>query len=227
MVEDGEAGAHRAKGFEVKGRGFRSLRGRKAVFLLTLSLLLLQAVLAAAGCGKVPRIIVLSDPLTAEEHLALGVAYERNGEFDLAIREYEKVPRKGEAFFQARVNLGNVWLAKKEYGKARAEYREALSVRPGDPEATNNLAWVAILSGEEREDAAARMEAVLSRQGNRTATLLDTIGVLRMHMGQPAVAEESFADAERLCLEEGEPGCPGDVLREIRDHRAELHGRFP
>ena len=71
------------------------------------------------------------------------------------------------------------------------------------------------------------MEAVLSRQGNRTATLLDTIGVLRMHMGQPAVAEESFAEAERLCLEEGEPGCPGDVLREIRGHRAELHGRFP
>ncbi len=174
-----------------------------------------------------PRIIVLSDPLTIEERLALGVAYERNGDFDLAIREYEKALRKDETFFQARVNLGNVWLAKKEYGKARAEYRKALKSRPGDPEATNNLAWTAILSGEAREDAAARMEAVLSRQGNRTATLLDTIGVLRMHMGQPAVAEESFAEAERLCLEEGEPGCPGDVLREIRGHRAELHGRFP
>ncbi|NNG47894.1 MAG: hypothetical protein HKM86_12395 [Deltaproteobacteria bacterium] len=46
-------------------------------------------------------------------------------------------------------------------------------------------------------------------------------------MGQPTIAEESFAEAERLCLEEGEPGCPGDVLREIRDHRVELHGRFP
>jgi Tfp pilus assembly protein PilF len=211
----------------VKDRGFRCLRSRKAVLPLVLSLLLLQTVLAAAGCGRVPRIIVLSDPLTAEEHLALGVAYERNGNFDLAIREYEKVLRKDEAFFQARVNLGNVWLAKKEYGKARAAYRKALSVRPGDPEATNNLAWAAILSGEAREDAAARMEAILSREGNRTATFLDTIGVLRMHMGQQAVAEESFAEAERLCLEEGEPGCPGDVLREIRDHRAELHGRFP
>jgi len=211
----------------MKGWGFRCTRSRKAVLPLGFSLLLLQAVLAAAGCGRVPRIVVLSDPLTAEEHLALGVAYERKGDFDLAIQEYEKALRKDEAFFQARVNLGNVWLAKKEYGKARAEYRKALSVRPGDPEATNNLAWAAILSGEAREDAAARMEAVLSRPGNRTPTLLDTNGVLRMHMGQPAAAEESFAEAERLCLEEGEPGCPGDVLREILYHRAELNGQSP
>ncbi len=211
----------------MNGRGWWGFRGRGAVPLLAVSLLLLQAVLSAPGCGRVPRIIVLSDPLTAEERLALGVAYERNGEFDLAIREYEKVLEKDGKFFQARVNLGNVWLAKKEYGKAREEYRKALAIRPGDSEATNNLAWTAILSGEEREDAASRMEAVLSRRESRTATLLDTNGVLRMHMGQPEVAEESLVEAERLCLEEGEPGCPGDVLREIRDHRAELNGWFP
>lgn len=192
-----------------------------------LSFLLLSAVLAAAGCGRMPRIIVLTDPLTAGEHLELGVAYERNGEFDLAIREYERALRKDKEFFQARVNLGNVQLAKKEYGKAREEYRKALAIRPGDPEATNNLAWAAILSGEHREEAAARMEAVLSLQENRTATHLDTVGVLWMRMGQPAAAEEAFAEAERLCLEAGDPRCPGEVLREIRDHRAELHGRIP
>ena len=180
--------------------------------------LFLAAFLAAAGCGKIPRLIILEDPLTAGEHLDLGVAYERSGKFDLAIREYERALRKDKDFFQARVNLGNVRLAKEEY-------RKALAIRPGDPGATNNLAWAAILSGGDLEDAAARMESVLSRPENRTATLLDTLGVLRMRMGRPDAAEEAFDEAERRCLEAGEPGCPREVLREIRDHREELSGR--
>lgn len=168
-----------------------------------------------------PRVIVLSDPLTAEEHLELGVAYERKKQYDLAIREYERALRKDGQFFRARVNMGNAWLAKEEYGKARAEYGKALAIRPGDPEATNNLAWAAILSGEHREEAASRMEEVLSRRENRSATLLDTLGVLRLRMGRPDAAGDAFAEAERICLEAGDAGCPGEVLREIREHRAE------
>ena len=201
------------------------LRRRPPVWRRALFLFLLPAVLAAAGCGRVPRIIVLTDPLTAEEHLALGVAYERNGEFDLAIREYEQALRKEKDFFQARVNLGNARLAKKEYGKAEEEYRKALEVRPGDPEATNNLAWAAIFTGERMEEAAARMEAVLSRPENGTPTLFDTLGVLRKRLGRTAAAEEAFVAAEALCL--GERGCPAETLREIRDHREERDGRVP
>ncbi len=122
------------------------------------------------------------------------------------------------------MNLGNVWLAKEEHEKAREEYRRALAIRPGDPEATNNLAWAAILSGGELEDAEARMESVLSRPENRAATLLDTLGVLRMRMGRPDAARKAFDEAERLCLETGQPGCPEEVLREIRDHRDQLRG---
>jgi tetratricopeptide (TPR) repeat protein len=92
----------------------------------------------------VPKIIVLEDPLTAVEHVELGVAYERKGELDLALREYEMALRKDRKFFLARLNLGNVFLAKKEYGKAREEYLRALELRPGDPEATNNLSWAAL-----------------------------------------------------------------------------------
>ncbi|MGZ8462837.1 MAG: tetratricopeptide repeat protein [Candidatus Deferrimicrobiaceae bacterium] len=207
------------------GRKGGPIRRRPRVWRRALFLFLLPAILAAAGCGRMPRIIVLTDPLTAEEHLALGVAYERNGEFDLAIREYERALRKEKDFFQARVNLGNARLAKKEYGKAEEEYRKALEVRPGDPEATNNLAWAAIFTGERMEEAAARMEAVLSRPENGTPTLFDTLGVLRKRLGRTAAADEAFAEAEALCL--GERGCPAETLREIRDHREERDGRVP
>ncbi len=122
----------------------------------------LLVLLLAGGCSRVPRIIVLEDPLTAAEHVELGVAYERKGELDLARREYERALRMDGKFYRARVNLGNVFLAKKEFGKAREEYLLALELRPGDAEATNNLSWAAILSGEGIEDALARMEAVVS-----------------------------------------------------------------
>lgn len=188
------------------------------------------------GCSRIPRIIVLEDPLTAAEHGELGVAYERKGELDLAQREYERALLKDKKFFRARLNLGNIFLAKKEYGKARKEYLRALELQPGDAEATNNLSWAAIFSGEGIDDALARMESVVAGPGGRRATLLDTLGVLRMNANRPGPAEEAFALAEELCRQAGvapreglneEAPCPEEVLREIEDHHGELRKRFP
>jgi Tfp pilus assembly protein PilF len=196
----------------------------------------LLVLLLACGCSRIPRIIVLEDPLTAAEHVELGVAYERKGELDLARREYEGALRKDKKYFQARLNLGNVFLAKKEYGKAREEYLKALELRPGDADATNNLSWSAIFSGEGIDEALARMEPVVSGPGGRRPALLDTLGVLRMRANRPREAEEAFALAETLCRQAGaapregvtgEAPCPEEVLREIEDHRKELRSRFP
>jgi len=199
-------------------------------------LLVLPLLLPTGGCSRIPKIIVLEDPLTAAEHVDLGVAYERKGEFDLARREYERALRKDGKFYRARVNLGNISLAKKEYGKAREEYLLALELRPGDEEATNNLSWAAIFSGEGIDEVLARMESVVSRPAGRKATLLDTLGVLRMRSNRPGLAEEAFAQADALCREAGaapregvnaNAPCPEEVRREIEDHRRELRRRFP
>jgi hypothetical protein len=57
-----------------------------------------------------------------------------------------------------------------------------------------------------------------------------------MGANRPGEAEEAFAEAEVLCRQAGaasreglkdEAPCPGEVLREIEDHRAELRRRFP
>jgi tetratricopeptide (TPR) repeat protein len=210
-------------------------RRRPAAILL--ACLLVLPVLCA-GCGRVPRIIVLEDPLTPQENLDLGVAYERQGKLDLAARHYERALRRDRALVQARVNLGNVRVAQGEYAKAKEEYRKALALRPEHPAATNNLAWAAILSGSDIEDSAARMEALVLREEHRSPALLDTVGVLRMRLSRPRAAEEAFEEAERRCLAAADPavgdaaasgdaGCPDEVLREIREHREELRRRFP
>jgi len=202
-----------------------------------LAILLLAA--ALAGCGRVPQIIVLEDPLSADERVALGVAYERKGELGLAAREYGRALKKDGRSFRARLNLGNVRLAEKRYGEARREYLEALSLRPADPEATNNLAWAAILSGNDREEALRRIDAVLAARevhpppaDGLTPSLLDTRGVLLTRLARFAEAESAFARAEAACLASNElpgtggsppsPACPESVLLEIRTHRREL-----
>ncbi len=183
--------------------------------------LILAAV--AAGCGRVPKIIVLEDPLSAQEHVALGVAYEQKGELDLAQREYERALKKEKDNFQARVNLGNVRLAKKAYGEAREEYLRALAIRPGDPEATNNLAWTAAVSGEHAAEARERLEAVLRDPARRTPTLLDTLGALLERTGDLGGAENALAEALSACEASGT--CPDAEKREIRNRYEEVRKR--
>jgi tetratricopeptide (TPR) repeat protein len=188
---------------------------------------LLLLLLLAGGCARLPKLIVLEDPLSASEHLDLGVAYERQGELDLAAREYEKALRKDGRLLRARVNLGNVFLAKRQYGDARREYLRALDIDGADPAATNNLAWAAILSGENLEGSLGRMDALLSDPARRTAPLLDTLGVLRAGLGKAESAEKAFIAAEEACdrdIAAGGGECTPEVRRDIVQHRAQLRG---
>jgi tetratricopeptide (TPR) repeat protein len=85
------------------------------------------------------RMIVLKDPLTPEEHLDLGVAYERNDEFDHAIREYKSASKKLPI---AYLYLGNVHFQKNEFQKAESYYKKAIRKDPQNADAYNNLAWL-------------------------------------------------------------------------------------
>jgi tetratricopeptide (TPR) repeat protein len=108
---------------------------KPALFLLALLLLLS---LGAGGCA-LPQILVLRDPLTPEEHLDLGVAYEKKGEFEGAVREYQLAVKKIPL---ANLHLGNVYFQKGDLGLAETYYRRAIREAPGHADAYNNLAWL-------------------------------------------------------------------------------------
>lgn len=109
----------------------------------------LLALCLSAGCS-LPRIIVLEDPLSPEEHLNLGVAYERKGELDSAIREYEAASKHLPV---AYLYLGNVYFQKKELDEAERYYRKAIDKDPGNADACNNLAWLYYAKRENLEKA--------------------------------------------------------------------------
>ncbi|NLT23539.1 MAG: tetratricopeptide repeat protein [Syntrophorhabdus sp.] len=118
--------------------------------LVTPALSLLTAGLLFCLCScSLPRILVLNDPLTPREHIDLGVTYERSGELDEALKEYEKASRTLPV---AYLYMGNVFFNKKEFSKAEEHYREAID-RTGDPRAYNNLAWLYFTTNRNLDEA--------------------------------------------------------------------------
>ncbi len=91
-----------------------------------------------SGCS-LPQMIILKDPLSPEEHLNLGVAYERQGELDHALKEYRLAAKK---LPQAYLYLGNVYFQKKDWEKAEENYKTAIEQNPQEADAYNNLAWL-------------------------------------------------------------------------------------
>lgn len=101
--------------------------------------------LAVSGCA-LPRLAVVDDPLSPQEHFDLGASYEAKGDYDLAIREYEKASRTVP---QAYYNLGNVWYQKKDLDKAQTSYEKAVKRLPDDADVHNNLAWILLEKGQD------------------------------------------------------------------------------
>jgi tetratricopeptide (TPR) repeat protein len=110
----------------------------KKSILLFFLIIAFHFLLSSAGCSSY-RIIVLKDPLTPEEHLNLGVAYEQKGELDHAIKEYQLASKKLPI---AYLYLGNVHFQKDEFPKAEAYYKKVIKKEPNNADAHNNLAWL-------------------------------------------------------------------------------------
>ncbi|MBI5096245.1 MAG: tetratricopeptide repeat protein [Nitrospirae bacterium] len=98
--------------------------------------------LTLSACAPIPKIIVLHDPLSAEEHLSLGLGYELSGEYDEAIGEYDKAVRKSEGDDRPFYYMANAYYKKGEYDLAEEYYRKALEISPDNGDIYNNLAWV-------------------------------------------------------------------------------------
>lgn len=102
----------------------------KAIGLLVLIVLL-------ASCS-IPRIIVLHDPLTPEDHINLGLSYEKDGEHDAALKEYKTASKKLPI---AYLYIGNILFQYNDYDGAIKAYKHAIR-KTDDPRAHNNLAWL-------------------------------------------------------------------------------------
>ena len=137
-------------------------------FLLFLTLL-------SSGCSF-PKIIILKDPLTPEEHLNLGVAYERRGELDQAIREYQLAAKKLPiAFFY----LGNAYFLKNDWDQAEINFKKAIKKDAKNAAAHNNLAWLYYQRGKDLDQAEALAQKALELDPSKSSNYGDTLEKIR------------------------------------------------
>ena len=125
-----------------------------------------------SGCS-LPRIIVLKDPLTPEEHLHLGVAYEKRGELDPAIKEYKLASKKLPL---AYLYLGNVYFQKNELDEAEKYYRKTIKKDLQNADAHNNLAWLYYTKKENLDEAKELVLKVLELNPSKGNIYRNTLG---------------------------------------------------
>lgn len=167
----------------------------------------LIGVLLLIGCAR-PRIVVLHDPLTAEEHNDLGVAYLGQGQLDLAEREFQLALRKDGDLAAAHYNLGLTFHQRGDWRRAERAYRRALTLDPQSAAARNNLANTLLARGDRRRFAQATQLA-------REAVDLDPANAFRYYDTLGAIAEAAgeLADAEgwyRAALDADPPPPPAE-----------------
>ncbi|MCI0528662.1 MAG: tetratricopeptide repeat protein [Nitrospira sp.] len=194
---------------------------RQGIRKMILSLLLIT--LTSSGCGHLPKIRILHDPLTAQEHLALGVSYESQGKLDLAVSEYKAALKKDskEVGVTPLIYLGNAHAQREEYKQAEGYYQKALKWEPTNGQALNNLAWLYLQQRIKLQEAENMVRQVLDQDSDNDPnrpSYLDTLAEILMAQSQFVEALDILQEAEGLANPENTA-----LLSQIYEHKARAY----
>lgn len=166
--------------------------------LRLLLLLFLLFLFGPTGCGTFPKIIILNDPLSGEEHLQLGLSYEARGEWDLAISEYQTALDKGGSASVIQGYLGNAHYGKKDYIAAEQAYQKALHLNPRNAPILNNLASLYLIERRDLLEAERFVQQAIEIDPTRKPYYLDTLGAIYVARTEYELALAAYREAAAL-----------------------------
>lgn len=190
----------------------KTMRGsaRAALFSLT-------ALLFFSGCS-LPRIIILKDPLSVEEHLRLGSIYQDQGKLDLAEQQYREAVRKDSKSIQALRFLADISFIMKKYQEAESGYKKAIKLQPQNGDIYNNLCWVYLEQNSRIDRAEELIEKAIAATPDHKPYYQDTKGMIFLKQGKVAEATSEFINAIALL-----PAEAAGFQKEVYKHLAEAY----
>ena len=102
----------------------------------------------------------------------MGVAYEKQGKFGAARKEYDAAAQQMPT---AYVYMGNTYFAEGDLLKAEESYHRALEKDPLNADAHNNLAWLYFRSGKNLDEARRLVLRALELNPAKTGIYRDTL----------------------------------------------------
>ena len=148
--------------------------------MIRIRLLMLTLLVVIAGCA-IPQVVNYDDPLSPEEHLNLGIAYEKDGEFENAIREYKAAARRLPV---AYLYLGNVHFQNNELDQAEKYYEKAIKKESHNADVHNNLAWLYYIKEENLDKAVYLALRAMELDSSKKDVYMDTLEKIRELKGR-------------------------------------------
>ena len=178
------------------------------------------------ACSNLPRLVVLNDPLTPEEHVTLGMSYMQEGLTEKAVEEFRAALKRQPGNVPALVALGNVSFEQGKLKEAEKYYRKVLAEVPGHPGAANNLAMVYVARGEQLEEAEKMALAALAQAGPLRPYCLDTLANIYVKQKRFQEATAVLDEADTLAATSGSQALV-ERLKQSRQalSAAIVHGR--
>ncbi len=133
-----------------------------------------------SGCAM-PKIVILDDPLSPEEHINLGVAYEKKGEIDNALKEYKLASKKHPL---AYLYMGNIYFQKNDFDEAESAYRKTIKKDSDNSDAYNNLAWLYYTKKENLNEAEELALKAIELNPSKKEIYQDTLAKIRGARGK-------------------------------------------
>ncbi|MBI3809285.1 MAG: tetratricopeptide repeat protein [Nitrospirae bacterium] len=161
-------------------------------------LLLVTVLGSAEACSSLPRIVILHDPLTPQEHVTLGESYQARGLGDLATREFEAALHRQAEFVLALIGLGNLAYEANAFEEAEGFYRRVLTTSPEHPAASNNLALVYLARGARLDEAERLARSAVEHGGAIRPYAQDTLAKIYVRQGRYREAARALEEAAAL-----------------------------
>src|SRR4029077_4968113 len=134
------------------------------------------------------------DKKNSDALLKLGQVFKAEGSVDQAIATYQQSAKDNpnEVFFP--IFLGELYEAQKNWTTAKDMYQKALTIQPDNPVASNNLAYVMLITGG-NIDVAISLAQTARRLMPDNANAADTLGWAYYQKGNLGSALDLFKEA--------------------------------